>query len=492
MSIRAQTFKSVAWSMASSWVQLAVGLATFGFVARWLGPSDIGAFGVFALCVGVADVIASAPWCDSLKQRKSLKGDHINATLVFTFGLNAIAVFALVGGRHFIADAFSAPAAASLLLWAALLLPLNAVSNVVDAMLARDMRFDVMSRYGAISSIISGLVTIGCLVSGLGVWSLLAANIASQGVYLAGAWRASRYAPHWPKDFAVLRDLSRFNRNSLTNYLLGFGDGIAPRIATGAILGAEALGYYIVANRIFGLVWSLVLSPIGSIAFSAVARVQDDKAELRRVVASFYRLASFTGYPAFLGMIVILPDLAQLAGQKWQAAVLVAQILLLNALRQTTGMFNMAILRGVDRSDEANTLLGLGLLLNAILAPLGAAIWGVYGVALAMLLRTFATWPMGSVFIKRATGMTYIAQAKAGLDALVAATVMAALTCALLSWVPDQGSTARVVAGVAFGASAYLAMILAWNWRTLSPLIARLRRDGGHAALRNLKQALQV
>jgi hypothetical protein len=72
-----------------------------------------------------------------------------------------------------------------------------------------------------------------------------------------------------------------------------------------------------------------------------------------------------------------------------------------------------------------------------VLCPIGAH-YGAAGVAAAGLARTFATWPLGCVLIKRASGVSIREQLAPGGAPLIAALVMAAA-----AWGAMQGVAAR-------------------------------------------------
>jgi PST family polysaccharide transporter/lipopolysaccharide exporter len=200
------------------------------------------------------------------------------------------------------------------------------------------------------------------------------------------------------------------------------------------------------------------------------------------------------GYPAFIGAIILVPDLAQLVGPEWLPAVPATQILLLVGLRTATGMFNIPILRGVGRSGWPLLLLGSGLALNLLLVPLGAQ-YGVAGVACAVLLRTLATWPLGCWMVAQATGLPIRTQVVTGLPSLAAVLPMALLTAGLLTLLPGMASLPRMVSAASFGAIVYaglLAIAARSARKALAPAVRSLLRGDRVGAAGQLRAALQL
>ncbi len=455
------------WSAARGWLQLAIGLAVFALVTQYLTAAEIGAYGAVTLLLGLAEATLCAPLSESLAQRRTIEPDHLHATFWAGLAVAALGAVALAGSGSWIASSFAAPMAGALVPWAAMVLPAAALGTVPSAVLARSLRFDTLAQASMVSAVVSGLLTVPLLLAGAGVWALLAPDLVARALRSARVWRAARYRVAWPGRLGAALDLVRFNLATVATYWLGHADRAAPRLIAGVLLGPAALGYLTVAQRVLDMLGQLVLNPVASVAMASVARLQDDRAALQDLVRRLYRAAALLGYPAFLGAMVLTPDLARLAGPEWAAAVVATQLLLLVGLRTATGLFNLPVLRGLGWTGWPLVLLALGLALHAVLVPLGAA-WGVEGVAAAMLVRVLATWPLGVWLIGRATGLRASAQLAAGWPSLCAALGMAVAVWAALAIMPG-GPLGRLALGAGLGVVAYGVLLLA-----LSPGLARL------------------
>ena len=442
------------------------------------------------MVTSIGTVLCSTPFCDGLQQHKEIGQDHVHATFWLT-GLLSVAIGVLIALlAPTIADLFSSPHSARYLPWALLALPLSALANLCNTLLARELRFAAMSQLGALIGIASGLSTVAGLLWGIGGTSLLLSSLLTQGVYAGGVWAITRYRPGWPRQFSVIRDLTRFNMHSLALNVVGFSDSVVPRLVTGLMLGPAALGYYLTAERILQLMTSLVMSPLASVTMASVARLQDDAPAVRQLIRSLYRLAAALAYPACLGLIVVLPDLVGIIGDRWQAALVAAQILILTTLRTTTGMFNMSILRGLGDGRSPLILLGSGLALNVLLVPAGAWLAGVTGVAAAALARTWLTWPLGCIFIRRATGLSIREQLSTGAASFLAAGGMTLLVAYYRQAHLDLGAGPRLAAGLVIGAGAYILLSLVSHARVTLAVGDRLLRGDRSGALRTLRQGM--
>ena len=363
MSVRKRTFQGIAWMAGGSWLQLLLSVVSFFVVTSRLGPTQVGIFGIAALLVGVCQTLVGGLFTDSLQQRQDLRPAQINAT----FWISLILALALAGGlvlwRTELSRRMGSADADRVLAILAIGIPLGAAASIPGALMVRELRYGVVVRINAVGAVVSSLISVVAVLFGAGVWSLVAGDLAGKALKLVLLVGAARYKPGPPKDLGAIGDLMRFNLGSLGAYLVGYADRTAPRALTSALLGPQAMGYLILAERVLDLLSQLVLAPLSAVAMAAVARLQDDRPALQSLVLGLYQLATGVGYPAFFGALVVTPLLPDLIGQHWAPAVLTAQILLIVGLRTSTGVFNIGILRGLGSSATPLLLLGLGLLL---------------------------------------------------------------------------------------------------------------------------------
>lgn len=481
-SISLQFFEGAIWSAARNLLQIALNLIALAIVARELGPQSWGVYGIAMLVISVAEMLAGGALTDSIVQRKDLSDGHIDATfwlssLVAVALAVLIAVFAqplahLAGGRQ----------AGDVLFVLAWLLPVSVGSRVPMALLSRNLRFRAVSQIGALATILSCSTGIVLALRGTGIWTLVAMEAVRAAVNLVGAFAAVSWRPGLRGRRGHLRDLWAFNAGTLAAYTIGYVDLLLPRLLVSHLMGAHALGLFLLATRVLTEMSTVLTAPLHAVAMAACARLQEATGELHRLVLGLYRTSRLLVFPSFLGMAALAPYLIPaLFGPRWQAAVPVVQILMLEGLRLATGAFNTAILFGLGHVRAPSMLFAAGIVLQLILFP-ALAPWGVVGAALAMLGRQFGNWPLACVLIRRATGLPIRRQIGGGL-AIAAAAGMAAAS----AWALMGGLAVRLPAGwaVACGVPTLLVVyVAALRWllpdtlRTAWELVkAFVRRD---------------
>ena len=179
---------------------------------------------------------------------------------------------------------------------------------------------------------------------------------------LAGNWR-----PSFKFSLRHCRDLQSFAAPIVGFSLWQYVNEEIPKLILGAVLGPSAVGIYMVARRPLELLSNAILGPISGVVMPAVSRLQTDKAKLDLFFEKSLRGTMLAGFPAFVGLAAIAPDIIPLVfGEQWVSSIGPAQIILL-----------LGLVRSVD-SVCAGTILALGqsrpiLLLNIIYSFIAAA-----------------------------------------------------------------------------------------------------------------------
>jgi len=413
---------SAIWSAIGRWGMSLISVITLAVTARLLGPSPFGVFALATSLTAMANILVAGSLTEALIQRSNLTDEERRAG----FWITAPIGFALLAAFAVGASFFDDPAAA-ILPWCALGLPLSGLASAPFAMLIREHRFRALSAIELAAAGAGSCIGIGLALGGHGVFSLVFQELTRELVRSTGAFLVSGYRPGAPPPLAAMASVFRFGAGGLGVAFLVQADRQIPRLIIGLWLGAQALGIFTLAMKLFDTLSQLVLGPFGAVAMSTVARLQHNLPALRALATGSMRVAAGLAGPGFLGLAAVAPVLVPTVfGASWAGAVASAQILLLIGIRSSASTFNIAILRGVGMSREPILITAVSAVLTAIMTAI-AAPFGVLAVATAILLRSYSTWPLGAWYVKRAIGLGIVDQAKAGALPVAAALVMAVI-----------------------------------------------------------------
>ncbi|HMN80095.1 MAG TPA: lipopolysaccharide biosynthesis protein [Burkholderiaceae bacterium] len=467
--VSSRVFEGAIWTALRNALQTGMSLLCIAVVARALGPEAYGVFGAAMLLVTSAEILSGGAYAESLVQRERLEPGHIDATFWLSMGAALVIAGAVMLGAGPLTALIGVPQARELMMVLALLIPLSSATVVPLALLARDMRFGALARIGAVASVLSSATGIALAWAGFGIWTLFFMELVRLSVNLIGGWWSVSWRPGRHGRLRHLRELARFNRDTMAMYAAGYADQLLPRALIASLLGPQVLGLYLLAMRVFDELANLVTYPLATVAMPGCARLQSDRQALHRLIIGLYRSARLIAFPAFIGLAILAPYfIAPVFGARWTDAIPAVQILMLGGLWLATAGFATSILRGVGRSGLPILLFLSGCLLQALLVP-AFAHWGVIGMALAALGRMLGNWPLLCWLIRHATGLSIRQQLGGGAGVAAATATMALFVWSLAQLLePWMAWPLLVALMVPAGAAMYVATL-----RILSPATVR-------------------
>jgi O-antigen/teichoic acid export membrane protein len=456
------------WAAIGRFGMSAITVGTLAINARLLGPEPFGVQALAASLTAFGELLVAGTLAEALVQRRELGADERSAG----FWIAAPIGVALFIGFS-VAALFIGGSVGAILPLTALALPLAACASAPVAILMRELRFKELTRVELAATAAASAVGVGLALARQGVYSLVFMELTRVALRCAGVFLATRYSPGAPPPWSAIRSVLSFGVKGLGIAFLGMVDRQIPRLVIGLWLGTGALGVFTLAMKLFETLSRIVLGPMSAVAMSLTSALQSDMKSLRRIVLGSTTVAASLAAPCFLGLAALASALVPLAfGQSWADAVLPTQILMLVGLRGSVSAFNVPILRGLGDSRGPLIISGVGAALTALLTPI-AAPFGLAAITFSMLVRSMVTWPIGAHFMRLATGLGLVDQARAGARPIMAAGLMAGLV-----WLFVFLATGRlqnlpvVVIAAALGAMVYCGTIA-----VLAPEAVRYLRD---------------
>jgi lipopolysaccharide exporter len=337
-------------------------------------------------------------------------------------------------------------------------------------------------------------------------WAQVVGSVPSTAVLLALAWTgAGPVAYAWSLDvglclsacvvFASVRRYYRpgFSRAAfLVLVKYGFPLGAANIVSItllnvdyafiGHLVGAAALGGYVLAFNIASAPASLFGSALAWVGIPAFSRVRADPAALRQATLSALRAVCLVALPLSALLIALgRPLILSLYGAKWMSSVDVLQVLVLYGAASVICSLCTNILAGLGLS-RILFLLQLGWLSALIPAMLiGVRMDGIFGAAVAhVVVIGLCVLPCYLVILKRCAGVRLTALIRSIVPPLAAscAAGLAARAAADGFTLPALQLAAGLAAGalVYLVAAAPLASDLFLRGRTVRPPVAFLLR----------------
>ena len=319
--------RSLAWNAAGDWISQLLSWISFVVVMRLLTPAD---FGITAMAgilmpylymmtaLGIQRTVVALPELNEAQLAQLNTVNLLFGVGAFTLGLflaKPIAVF------------FHTPRLAPVFMTTCLALIPYALHGVPAGVLAKQLRFRLLSLFGMVSAAVSAVATLTMALRGLGYWALVLGNLLGSFVMSASILTARPCRLAWPR-MSEIGSVLKFSGRVLVSNAAWNSYQRLDNFTAGKMLGQAALGLYNAA-------WGLAFVPVEKIATlvltvipSYLAVVQKDPASLRRYLRVLSEAVALATFPATVGLALVAPELVPLAfSPKWLGMIAPLEVL---------------------------------------------------------------------------------------------------------------------------------------------------------------------
>lgn len=476
-----QAGRGLTWTLlgtfGTKFGSFAVGLV----MARLLSPADFGVFAVavaaaaFAMYVNDVGIIAAC-----VQWRGKLEEIAPTASLIA-----AISSVMAYGAIWFCAPSFAAlagvPDAAPVVRLLSLIIVVDGITGVQSAALMRRFQQAKLTKANMIGWLANTAVTLPMAFAGMGAYSFAWGQLAGTVVTGVIVYGMANLPVRFGFDREVTRSLLKFGIPwALT---LGIEAVLvnADFVIVGNLLGAGALGFYMLAFNISNWVPGLVGTAVRYVAlpsFSRLAEHDSDALELgvRRSVPILVSAV----LPVAVIMATLAPQMIDvLYGEKWGPSGVVLRFLAALMVVRMLTAFAIDILASVG-STKATTWLNAGWAVALLPALwIGTHLDGIRGAAIAHSIVAVAVALPLSVLAVRLAGVSLLPALPKLIRPLIAAIVSAAVILLVQRIVGNSAAVQLVVAGGA-GILAYVLLVTTRDQaRQLRTRVTRVRSTTG-------------
>ncbi len=292
--------RALGWSFVNTAVgrlgTLAIGIA----LARLLGPKEFGTFAV--ALVALVAVLSVNELGVSLAIVRWPGDPREIAPTVTTISVAASCLIYLgcyLGAPAF-AAAMGAPGATDVVRLLTLNVVLDGITAVPAALLQRGFRQDRKMIVDQVNTWGGTLLSVGLAIAGMGAMSLAIGRLTGAAAACVLFVRYSPVPVRFGFDPAQARKLLRFGLPLAGSSVIVFAVANLDKLVVGNVLGATALGFYVLAFNLSSWPVAMFSQPMRSVAPAAFARLQDDPPAMRRTFLSTIGLLAGATLPVCL------------------------------------------------------------------------------------------------------------------------------------------------------------------------------------------------
>lgn len=477
MSITNKIVKGISWSLLTQIIHQGLQFLTVLTLARLLTPKDFGLVGTAALFTGFVGIFKGVGLASSVLQKAEVTQEELSSVFWMNIFIGLLLMILLWFSAPFVTKFFGASEVNNLIRVLSLSFPLSALSAVQMILLQKKLSFKVLGVAGIISELSAASIAIFCALKGAGFWAIVIKDLAA-GLSLAIVF--GLFVKTWRPSFHFnLNDLNRFWNFGLYRTgtsVFDYWRNQADYLIISKMLGAEALGYYMLAFNLVKYPINKALPLLNQVFFPAIVSIQGDIEQVKKVHVKMVRYLVLAGLPLMLGISLIAPELIwTLYGEKWLSSIPILQILSIwGIIMVVTSQFGTLLL-ALGKADQT---FKLAIFSSIIIVPglYFGAHFGLVGVALFWLIAAFLLFELYRRYAHRLIALT-LRELIASLQGTVAIALLAAFSVLVMrvlvnAFLPNISGIGILVLYVATG---ILFLTLFYFWFESESEIRRAR-----------------
>jgi PST family polysaccharide transporter len=326
--LKERTIRGGAARLVGQATRALVRLVSLIALAHLLDPSDFGLVAMVTVITGAFEIFANGGLSAATVQRAEISNEQVSTLFWFNIAIGTVLSLLCLATAPVLSLFYHDQRTSLIIVALAPAFIVNATGVQHLALLQRDLRYATLATIEVGGEIVSAVIAIAMALAGFGYWSIVASVIACPAAITIGAWLASGWIPGRPHGIAHVASMLRFGGTLTLNNFVVFGAYNFEKVLLGRYFGSDALGLYSRAYELVNLPTRVINNSIGGVAFSSLARVQNDPARLKSYFLKGYSLVVAITLPATIACAVFADDLVHvMLGPKWDEAATIFRLL---------------------------------------------------------------------------------------------------------------------------------------------------------------------
>lgn len=445
MTHQASILSGMVWSAVRVWGTRVTTLVVFMVLARLLKPVDMGVLALVAFYAQLGQLVADLGFGEYLIQKHERSAEQ-EATMYWL-------QISIAGTFAALLVVFDAPVArllnlehpdAARLVWVlAALLFIMSSNRLPEANLRRALKFKTLAIRSLVTTTIGGVIGISMAYKGFGVWSLMIKLLVETTLDALIVAVSTRWNPFHRLQPSLLIEPLRYGTRMLGSRLLELFSDRADTVIVQSFLGATALGYYSIGQRLFQVAYELLGGMCWQISVPYLSRVKESKDQFKAMVLKMSGALSLVTIPLFLLLSITASDLVPtLFGWKWQSAGPLLAVFALAGVPFGANHFNQIAPMAAGASNVYFRITVI-MTVFAVIANTIAAQFGAMYVAGAQAFRVYVYLIVAGYAAYAYTGATARDHFRANRPALLIALITS--LAAVVLWAVTRGISSPIL-----------------------------------------------
>ncbi len=320
--------QSTKWSGITEFLSRLLGPVTNAILARLLAPEIFGIVATFTMVVSFAEVFTDAGFQKYLVQHefrsKEDKEKATNVAFWTNFGFSCLIWVVICVFRNQIAALVGSEGYGTHIMVMSLNIPLVALSSIQLALYRRDFKFKQLLPVRLASGLMPLVVTVPLAAIFHNAWSIVIGNIAKEAALAVLLTVKSDWKPRLYYSIGRLKAMLGFSVMLLIDSVIIWLTSYSDTFIVSQFLDSYHIGIYKTGSTTITVYMNLLYTITAPVLFSALSRLQGNKAESDKIYYNFQRYCGYLIIPLGVGVFVYRDFVTSvLLGSQWEEASLI-------------------------------------------------------------------------------------------------------------------------------------------------------------------------
>ena len=386
MDLKQRTVKGISWSFISQVARFLLRLAIVAVLARLLTPEDFGLVAMVTVFTNFFLLVNDFGIPAAIIQKKDVDEGHLSSGFWVNLAEGFILSLLFLALAPLIAWFYNEKDLISIIIVLSPIFLIASFGMIQMGIFSKRLDFRRLAFLEITAVAVSGSVAVALAYADYGVWSLVIQIFLFSFILALLLWLTCEWKPKFIFNWDKAKELLSFGLNLTGFNIVNYFNRNLDNLLIGRFLGAESLGFYDLAYKIFLFPISNISYVIGRVMFPALSEIQEDKERVRINYIKACRYISSVSFPVMIGIMVTAPLLVRVVfGPQWEESIFIVQVLAIVGLLQSLTTTMGWLYQSQGRTDVLFRWGILAIVVYGIAFAIGLH-WGINGVAVAYVI----------------------------------------------------------------------------------------------------------
>jgi O-antigen/teichoic acid export membrane protein len=315
-------------------------------VSLFVLPQEYGLIAFSTPIIAFIALLTDMGLSSAIVRHEDLSSAEAGGAFTFSLTVAIVAALALMGLAWPLQTASNLPGLAPLLMALTLAVICTIAAAIPRALLERNLRYQTIATYEAVSLLIAAAASIVTLLLGGRIWAVVVNQVIFQVLRMLLFWQASRKSIDLNFKWGNIKPLLSFGGWILATNVLAFVARNADNLLIGSFLGAAAVGIYGLSYQFMTLPLMIISWPASGVLMATLSARRGARAlDISYVVAGVTQATALAAFPmmSFLSFGLSFP-VGKLLSPHWHDVIEVIRILAFAGAIQSIAAYNGAVL----------------------------------------------------------------------------------------------------------------------------------------------------